>query len=750
MKNFWNMAVCLITTASILLYPYHSAVSVEPETKKEAEEVERRIAELGQKAADFRDALKRGRFDPQARVDSSDYDLETLVDFVRDEISFHPYAGTMRGATGTLRARSGNSLDQALLLAQMLKTAGYDARIVRAELTDEQARQLLDVTANAPSPESTDYINDALNDTFDMSDAQPSNELQIEETTYYKDTQRHSQILLQTLEGAGVTLTPQDATERLIENIRPYFWVQHRDSPSQEWQQAHPAFGKEQAPKALNPAEVFGESIPEEYQHTFSMTAWVEQLVAGKIEKHRIMDPWSAPVANLNGVPIRFQNIPNGLTEDNVQDLELILTKTNTLTPFVGKSPAAGAMAFDLQGRSIDYMAAASPAAGIVKTVGDKFVTATSSLNGDADDNPVMALHSMYLEFTFNRPGAESETRKRYLVPPRSNYDEDRNEVLRQLITSYSYMVTTGDQPMDYITDQYFEHTIKELEWIKYLVFRDDQVDQKYDLPKDSFSTFPTQLQLWNMERLPVEAGIVRYRAQPALVGIRDGFRDKQTVFSEVDVVWNAIESIKQNKNGWTSVPMSNLVSGVWDTLLEETPHADLTDDQHFYVNTPRVFDEVLKQKGKLMVLSPNDSIDSKLNGLDLEENEKQFVIRDLKAGYTIIIPEQKPDLFTLASWWRINTTTGETLGMVGDGYGATALEYLLLLGVVAALLLVATKVVKGNHCEGYDSLTEKACCLHKAFVDGGNDLGKTDAKYGKMADANNKMMCGVKIDDSF
>jgi len=724
MKNFWNTAVCILTAASIAVYPFHSALGDTPTR----EEIEKSVDELSRKAEALRGPLKRDRFDPEARVESADYDLQTLVDFVREEIAFQPYAGTMRGAAGTLRARAGSSLDQALLLANMLKSAGFDAQIVRADLTDALARRLLDTSSNAPAPQSMDYFSQAIG----LTAKEPSENQSIEETKYYKDTQRQTQALLRTLDEAGVKLTPTEATERLLEKIRTYFWVQYRESPTQSWQQAHPAFGSAVAPETLEPAEVFAESIPAKYHHQFTMTAWIEQWLGGKIEKHSIMKPWSAPVANLNGMAIRFQNAADGVTRETVHDLDLALANTNSLMPFVGKALAPGAMAFDLQGRVIDPMAqSGSPAAGIVKTVGDKFATATEGLADRADGKPAMALHSMYLEFTFQRPDGESETRRRYLVPPRENYDEARSEVLLQLMTSYSYVVATGGQPPEFITDQFYLGTINDLEWFQYVALSQAAPEQKFELPEQPPSSFSTLYQLWSMERLPVEADVVRFRGEPSLVGIREGFRDSNTLFSEVDVVWNAVESLRRSGSGWITVPEATLTAGVWDTVLEEMPLSGTQASQTFVASAPIVFDRAQEQGIKLLVISPDDSVGSKLEALSLNQHEQQFVRRDLNAGYTVVIPERRPDQSPMAAWWRVNTNNGETLGMMGDGYGATATEYIILLvGVALFLSAVFATGMKYNDCDYAGDMKENLCCA----------VGQNKENVGKIAKENENM----------
>ncbi|MBL3528400.1 MAG: transglutaminase domain-containing protein [gamma proteobacterium endosymbiont of Lamellibrachia anaximandri] len=48
--------------------------------------------------------------------------------FVRDEIGYEAYTGSLRGARGTLWSDAGNSLDQASLLIALLRGQGIGAR----------------------------------------------------------------------------------------------------------------------------------------------------------------------------------------------------------------------------------------------------------------------------------------------------------------------------------------------------------------------------------------------------------------------------------------------------------------------------------------------------------------------------------------------------------------------------------------------------------------------------------------------
>ena len=66
-----------------------------------------------------------------------------LFTAVRNDIRFEPYAGIQRGATGTALVKSGNSLDQSLLLFALLKKRGYRVRLVEGELNPRNIHVLL-------------------------------------------------------------------------------------------------------------------------------------------------------------------------------------------------------------------------------------------------------------------------------------------------------------------------------------------------------------------------------------------------------------------------------------------------------------------------------------------------------------------------------------------------------------------------------------------------------------------------------
>ncbi len=86
--------------------------------------------------------LPRDTFDPQAVVEKTGTDPAAIFGWVRDQTYFVPYRGVLRGPVGVLMDRLGNSLDRALLLADLLKRSGHEVRLAHGAVGEERAKAL--------------------------------------------------------------------------------------------------------------------------------------------------------------------------------------------------------------------------------------------------------------------------------------------------------------------------------------------------------------------------------------------------------------------------------------------------------------------------------------------------------------------------------------------------------------------------------------------------------------------------------
>ena len=99
-------------------------------------------------------------------------DANAIFAFVRDEIGYESYKGSLRGARGTLWSNAGNSLDQASLLIALLRASGVPARYAEGALSDPLSQEL--ILSMFPNP--TRVVGCPPND---VERADPANDLQL-------------------------------------------------------------------------------------------------------------------------------------------------------------------------------------------------------------------------------------------------------------------------------------------------------------------------------------------------------------------------------------------------------------------------------------------------------------------------------------------------------------------------------------------------------------------------------------------
>jgi len=107
----------------------------------------KRAADASERLMQLLDAADRegprDTFDVRGVLQKVGNDPEKLFEWVRDNTCWVPYRGALRGPVGVLMDRVGNSLDRSLLLAELLRAAGADVKLVHARLDEAQASKLL-------------------------------------------------------------------------------------------------------------------------------------------------------------------------------------------------------------------------------------------------------------------------------------------------------------------------------------------------------------------------------------------------------------------------------------------------------------------------------------------------------------------------------------------------------------------------------------------------------------------------------
>lgn len=686
------------------------------------------VDRLEAQLASLRGQIDQTRLDPEELVFELGFDAEEIVAFVRDEIVFHPYEGLLRGMRGTLMNRAGNSLDQALLLAFMLKSAGFDARIVRGEIDADAVSGLLARTAAAPPPEDLSGMAAAISSEFGpeaLEGLQSAEDIDWAETELAARSRQTAATLLEQLESAELRIAdsaPLD--ESLLASLRQYFWVEYRTAPGDPWLAAHPAFA-ETVPE-VTALEYMADQVDEKYQHKLTFSAWIRSRVGTRVEEHRLMKPWTRPSANLHGVTLSWRNHPSGLTPETLANLDEALDEGQIFTPVFNGAPAPGNTAFDLKGRTVDPMALGQGsfgAAGLFAELSNKMESAAGEVGDRPDDEPLLALEAMWIEFTLTTPSGRETRHRRYLLAPGNN-DMTPAEKLWPLLSEQVYLVNTGRMPPRYMADRFLAAGEASMDIYKALAHKLLEPDEGTPLPDGDVPQDFGPMALYTlMDVDPMAAeDVIAVRHQPAIVGIRNGLKGADTAFSAVDVVENRMLHLVRSEDGLTHVPAAALKRGVWETGVEMVP-GEIRDQQAAStVNTFEVFRRAREQGIGVKVIAPSggDKLAEAMAGLDPQI--RTILEHDLEAGFAVIVPASRPEGISMTGWWRVDPVTGTTLGMTSDGFGQDVVEYLIeVTGIAFNMVQALGGLMK---CEQLTDDVQKMCCLVEAHINNVAGLG--------------------------
>lgn len=255
-----------------------------------------------------------------------EYDATKIFRFVADEVAYEAYPGILRGVKGTHWSLAGNSVDKALLLAELLTQAQVTVRLVSGTLDAAAADELMasmriDADAamaqmrkvGAGSPQTLDQRADL---TPEARTALASPEtlratLLDRATTQLKDG---LETIGQALAAGGVDLaTPELALPD--RERRQHVWVQYADGP--RWVDLDPSFANAEPGIAYAKlAETWDiDALPEDLYHRVRFRCIVASNTGGA-ETQEDAFVHEARAADLVGVAVVFAHVdPNAIAK---------------------------------------------------------------------------------------------------------------------------------------------------------------------------------------------------------------------------------------------------------------------------------------------------------------------------------------------------------------------------------------------------------------------------------------------------
>ncbi len=650
-------------------------------------------------AEQARSEIDRTAFDLDAVLDAADYEVEALVEFVRDDVLFEPYQGLLRGPEGTLMSRAGNAVDQAVLLAKLLRDAGFDARIARATLSSRQAQALLNQNIRPRPARDTSKVASVIvgllkhNGVYDRLEPAAQQALNANQQEGYNpaDYGDYNEIL-QLAEQLGATLELSSGTEIpaladiVVEEARDYFWVQAREFAGEDWRDIHPVL-QEGNTVDVEATAYFSEQVPDELLHRFRFQVFIEKLQDGVLSSTPVLAPWERPTANLNFVPLVYANAPDNMLSQPTSAFTSsgFLDNSRWFVPLFNDTVPQGASYFDTRGSLIDPMAASSASAGIVATVGDLFGSAL----GELDENNLPVLTAQWLELTLIAPDGSENTYRRTTIDrvgpaARRSGKVDRQDLslssddLAPLVQRHSFMLANGSIPYEKVLDLALQQLLDSRPLVDALIEQSESNAADPEQFKKLLSKIPSAwaghlsmfLQLDHAEALNRKH--LLYRPAPTLVVQREGLASGGGVISAVDIVQNPRRSIAPEDNGKVVFDRADVLrAGVWDTFVE----GDLLGPSARRFNTMLAMESATAAGAKTRIVRSEEELDSLL----LDADTRASMRNDLERGTVLVVADSSQP--GPAGWWRVDPVTGDTVGQIGDGRGSESVKYLQILG---------------------------------------------------------------------
>ncbi|MEQ1825171.1 MAG: transglutaminase domain-containing protein, partial [Pirellula sp.] len=96
-------------------------------------------------AAELASTIDANTTDPviQEKAAELDYDPASIFAYLRDEVGYESYVGSLRGARGTIWSEAGNSLDETSLGVALFRASGIPARYAHGTLSDADTQALI-------------------------------------------------------------------------------------------------------------------------------------------------------------------------------------------------------------------------------------------------------------------------------------------------------------------------------------------------------------------------------------------------------------------------------------------------------------------------------------------------------------------------------------------------------------------------------------------------------------------------------
>lgn len=683
--------------------------------------------------------LPADRFDIEAVVDdvnaSDPADTVTaLFEWVRDQTGLSAYRGVLKGPAGVLMDRTGNSLDRAFLLQNLLMAAGEQAILATGQLDAAAAaaatsalRAPPSALAAAATPDSTVYA-ERLANTYGADGAAAAQRLAQAEAaraTLAEELAQRTEVqtaeLLRLLGGA----VPTGADTSTAALLTDHWWVQVMKDGA--WLDLDPTMVDAQPGQALTAATArFGPtSLGQiaavdgscrdlacgERIHSVVVRAISERWDGSELSETLLLERELLP-ADLLGQSVAFAAVAKDWPEDldlfgQTQPLDILksalLITTAWEAQLVVGDEAFGDMTVTDDGTTAQK-AGGGGIGGFGGGVGGGFGGGFGG-GGGSDGGEFTAL---WLEFEIRTPGTGVTVQRRAifdLVGPAARatgltefVGDEATRLLRAATLAGETHI--GLQPARLHPAVLSAAAANRLlagadDWSR-LYYEGATVEPEFLVARQNDMAALTT---------PLEAfGLLRAQAAEALAAAGHPTSDTAlnvTLYHRAfDLSMQPYASYDIVASGAQGSPQATLRQGVADSnleaILQERNEPVAEGKEHPVAAVAAAFAADLAAGRPWAVV--NDAAELANVAPDLTADLRQRVLDDLTAGYLVVVPQGGAGA---VGWWRIDRTSGAAVGMGDRGWGQAMTEYDVVTNVVLQLRSALNQYAAMAQCLG-------------------------------------------------
>ncbi|MBK7974286.1 MAG: hypothetical protein IPK07_13750 [Deltaproteobacteria bacterium] len=745
-RREWSRVVCFVLAWSLALEgPGFHALAAAPPSSAAKEEIATRFAsQLRASLQALEDGDReapRDRWDPAYVVDTVGIEPAALLAWVRGAVVWMPYRGALRGAPGVLMDRVGNGLDQALLMAELLRAAGKTPRLAHAELSSAAAhdtwRRVVRPVKFAPAPPPpppgatpaappADVLASA--DLYGIDRASVASIV----GTARKDAEDMARDLRGRVDDqlarlASAVALPMEQSSagspsaEQLAALADHWWAEYRDGA--RWVAVDPlADGGLGATLASATRTAEPDALPTDLEQLVTIRVVTEQT-RGSARREGVPVVHTLRAREVIGERIQIQHFPMAWPRDWPQvgpdDVQIklraaFLTQDEWL-PIVrvgaqgyqraavrdtGELDEAPAPANPFRTMMVPATGQLAKATDVLATIGDDETPVPKEKSPDKEARAEGELTAEWLEIEFAAPGAPPRKVRREIFDLIGPAARAGGAAATPLIMTEERAIARSMALLGEAEIQVLPCRLSP-DYAMHLAALNAGANRELldEMASDPFSKLPPNYLETFGKLTPLPAALlahalVRFQGNPyaaALYVDRPAVVIQHTTLSRGkggDFFASAALDIVENGVGvdpraGVAASRARMAQGIADTNAEIAAMRRLGEPA---ANAAEAFAEDAKAGRAWTALEPGD--EAKVAKLGLPADVAQRIAMDLEAGYAVVAPSGGGDAAASAGWWRIDPATGATLGIGPTGHGQALVEYAL---VIVIQTIIAT-----------------------------------------------------------